>query len=367
MSKLQLPNILFVQDSSPCIRTIKVATALAANGISIHIAHRGRTPDEVYGYGNSAFKTLTLLHKFKYREIPIIKEIIKKEDIHLVHFHNQPDRLGAKLIIANLGIPVIYDMHDSMSFKHRLSRREFKDERICNEQANGVVYTTESYKKEVAKHLNIIDNTICYGNYFPVDSTLEPTDFRPKLSDNDGECHIVYLGRISEKKTDHRYIIEILSKLSDRGFIIHLYPSKNREYKKYRRIENLRMHKNLPYNDLIPELSQYNYGITVFNDAIVNKLPHVKYALGNKTYDYMCAGIPILVLDILDEARNFVIDNDFGMVLDDCTSDNLPDGSAYQKIVDRILADRDKFTMENQIIRIMKFYSRTLDNFDAQA
>ena len=64
-----ISNLLFVQDSAPCIRTIKIADALNKSGVKIHLVHRNLTPDEVYGFGNSSFESLTNLPKYNFRDV----------------------------------------------------------------------------------------------------------------------------------------------------------------------------------------------------------------------------------------------------------------------------------------------------------
>ncbi len=251
-----------------------------------------------------------------------------------------------------------------MSFKKGLSKKEKEDERICNEEADGTIYITQSYKNEVAKYYQLIDNSINFGNYFPEDSTLEEENFKPKLSLKDNKCHLVYLGRISESKNDHRNIIDILKKVSKEGFIIHVYPSKNKEYKLYKEIDNVLMHDKLPYNELIKEISQYDFGLTVFNDKIAPKLPHIKYAMGNKSYDYLCAGIPIVVQDCLDEPKDFVANNKFGFILENYSEYKNLEKKAYTELVDHIVKTRKTFSMENQINRVYEFYLKTLDLFN---
>ncbi len=364
MTKISIKNILFVQDTAPCIRTIKIATALKLKDVNVHIAYRDKTPNEVYGYGDDSFRSLIKLPNYSFRDKQIIGKLIQELNIDLIHFHNEPDKLGAKLINANYHVPVIYDQHDFMSFKKKLSNSEKKNEKICNEQADGTIYITESYKKEVSKYYQLIDNSINFGNYFPAESTLDENDFLPKLSDADKKCHLVYLGRISEAKNNHRNILKIIKQLSDKEFIIHIYPSRDKSFKLYRRIKNVSVHKKLPYNELIKEISKYDFGLTIFNDSIAQKLPHIKYAMGNKSYDYLCAGIPIVVQNCLDEAKDFTLNNKFGFVLDDFEEYKSLPKEKYLDLVNHIIAMRKNFSMENQIDRVYKFYERTIKLFN---
>jgi hypothetical protein len=362
-----LKNILFVQDSSPCIRTIKLATALKSKGLKVHLAYINRTPDEVYGYGNSSFISLNKLSKYNFQKIKFIIELIKKNDISLLHYHNQPDILGAKIINANLNIPIIYDQHDCMSFKHRLSRKEKKSEKICNENANGIVYITSSYKDTMSKYYKLPKNSICFGNYFPIKNLLTKEEELPKLSDTDNKIHLVYLGRISENLSDHRNIIFLLKNFNKELFKIHIYPSRDKNYMKYAQISNVIIHNNLPYNKLIKEISQYNFGLTLFNNSIVRKLPIIIYALGNKTYDYLSAGLPVIAQDCLKEVKDFILKNKFGFVLENEPSYINLSKKEYRNMVENIRTNRVKFTMENQIHRLIDFYNTTLEKFYEKA
>ena len=361
-NSVSIKNILFVQDSSPCIRTIKLATALASNGLNMHLAHRNRTPDEVYGYGNASFASITCLPKYRFEDVQVIKSIIADQAIHLVHFHNEPDELGAKLIKEDLGIPVIYDQHDFSSFKHHLSRKERKYEKICNEEADGTVYANpDSYRNEVAKHYALIEHSLCLANYPSGRSALKKEEELPKCSSLDGKMHLVYLGRISEHRKDHRNIIEAVRALADEDHIVHIYPSKNRAYPKYNRMDHVIVHEKLPYHPLILEISQYDFGLTIFNHRLVRKMPHVQYALGNKTFDYLSAGLPVLTQECLQEVAKIVLENGFGFTLEHFNEDKTISEDRYRALVENIRRKRGDFTMENQIHRLIDFYQTTME------
>jgi hypothetical protein len=144
-------NVLFIQDSSPCIRNIKYAEILSNLGIKVHLLFKNNDPNKNYGFGNSFYSTL---YKFKYRYqvLKLIVKIIQDQSIDLIHYHNQPDVLCAKIINADLKVPIIYDCHDFMSFKKKLSKREKEAERCCNEDSDGVIYQTEAYLNAACKY-----------------------------------------------------------------------------------------------------------------------------------------------------------------------------------------------------------------------
>jgi len=360
-------TVLFVQDSSPCIRTIKMANALRMKGFNIHLVHRNKTPDEVYGYGNEAFLSMKCLPQNRHQDLRSIASQIQKYGIELIHYHNQPDVLGAKLIQAKLGAPVIYDQHDFMSFKHRLTRREKTFERICNEQSDGAIYVTESYKSEVSKYYSLVDNSITFSNYFSEAFLLDKEYGQKNRPQHDRQSHFVYVGRISEHRKDHRNIIQLLKQMAKKGCAIHVYPSKTKPYRKFEKLTHVTMHQPLPYRDLIREISQYDFGLTIFNDAVASTLPHIRYALGNKTFDYLCAGLPILTQGCLDEVKNIVIQNGFGFIIEDDHRYIGISKEQYDGLIRNIQEKRGRFTVEHQIDRLIRFYQTTREKFDSHA
>lgn len=260
---------------------------------------------------------------------------------------------------------MVYDQHDFVSFKHRLSRREKRFEKTCNEKADGVIYVTQSYKNGVAKYYSPAANSLCFANYYPAAAALKPNDRLPRLSCSDGRLHLVYAGGISERAGSHRNVLALARALSDRGCLIHIYPSRDKEYRKYREIPGVIVHDRMPYGGLIRELSQYDFGLTVFNEHVpASALPHIAYAMGNKTCDYLCAGIPVLVQGCLQEARSMVVGNGFGFVLEDWESHAALAEDAYGRVVDNVMSKRDQYAIERQIDRVVRFYQVVIRDFE---
>jgi hypothetical protein len=355
-------NVLFIQDSSPCIRNIKYAGILFQSNIKVHLLYKNKEPDKNYGFGNGFYASL---NKFKYRfQIrKLVKKIIIDKDIDLIHYHNQPDIVCDNLIKMKLKVPIIYDCHDFMSFKKRLSYREKDAERRCNEDSEGVIYQTESYLNAALQYYKLTPKRHIFGNYFPAANLLKPEDFNVKLSAQDNKIHLVFQGRLAEKKNDHRYIIKYLEKFDKDRFIIHIHPSNNKKFVEYKALPNVLVHEKLSYRDLVRTMSQYDFGMVLFNEEIGEKVDIFLYALGNKAYDYLCAGIPILAQDSLPEVVKLIKDNSFGYLLSEFPEDNSLIFSDYPRFVNNIIIKREDFASETQATALIEFYHDIIRNY----
>ena len=365
MSDTEIKNILFVQESPACIRTIKLATGLKTLGVNVHLVHKGTTPNETYGFGNESFASLNLLPKRKSEEINFIKSLIPKYQIQLIHFHNYPDKLGAKIIKANIELPFVYDQHDFMSQKMKYLPFLKYYEKICNEKNDGAIYITENYRTLVSQKYKTNNNNIVFGNY---GLTKLVTETNCKYEENlsvKKSIDVVYIGFITEHKGIVRYMLDIFKEMSKNGITIHIYPTRNKEYKKYKAIPNVVLHKQLPLQELIKEICKYDFGITLLNhfDVVKRRAAEVKYGFWNKINDYLIAGVPVLTMDYYDDMSKFVKENNFGISLkniEDITFEKLKNVDV-KKIRKSILENREKHFMENQVNRVYKFYQRTID------
>ncbi len=367
MSELHIKNILFVQDSPACVRTIKLATALKSIGLNVHLVFREKTPDEIYGFGNNSFASLNKLSKRKLNDIDFIKNLLHKLNIDIIHFHNYPDKLGAKIIKAKVGVPFVYDQHDFMSQKMKYLPLLKYYERICNEQNDGAIYITENYKNLVEKKYNINKNNIVFGNYGLTKLIPKTTcNYKSKILEKD-RIDVVYIGFITEHKGIVRYMLDVFKTMSDNNINIHIYPTRNKEYKKYKSIPNVTLHPQLPLEKLVAEICKYDFGVTFLNhkNIVKRRAEEVKYGFWNKINDYLIAGIPVLTMDYYVDMAKFVMENNFGVSLknfEDISYDKLKNIDVM-KIRKNILEHREKYFMENQIQRVYKFYQKTIDLF----
>lgn len=357
-------NILFVQDSSPCIRNIKYAEALQQKGVKVHLLHHGKTPQETYGFGNEFYRSISRMADNSSEAISQIAKFCTSEAIDILHYHNYPDKLCAKLLQADIKVPIVYDQHDFMSQKMKhFGYFRSRYERICNERNQGAIYITENYRDLVAAKYKINPLNLVFPNYSSKSSLPPEAELKKPCSYQD-RVQLVYVGHITQHKGLARYMVDSFKLLTQRGFEIHVYPTRKKPYKKYAAIEGVVMHEKLPAKPLIREISQYHYGIAFMNDIGINakRKQEVKYGFWNKLLDYIAAGVPPITFDYYTDMSNFVKDNEIGIVLSSIRELTV---EALGKVElpalrRRIIGIRSQITCESHICELIDFYKKVM-------
>jgi len=363
LEETPIRDVLFVQ-VNPCIRNVKIAAALKSAGINVHLAYVGRTPQETYGFGNAFYASIHDLGNWSFRHIPKIKKLIQRLNISAIHYHNYPDKLGAQMILANLPVPVIYDQHDFFSQKKKLSSRRLYYEKVCNEQADGRIYITEEYKNLVAQKYALDGQYILLPNYAL--GSIVPEEMN-KTSERDGKIHLVYIGLITQHEDKVRNLIDYFSLLSERNFVIHVYPTRSKGYPRYEAIPNVIMHKQLPLDKLVREIAAYDLGILFLNKEVseMSRVEELRHGAWNKFFDYITAGLPVITFDEFEYMAQIVKENNFGLSvqsIDDITYERIKELD-LNHLRQEVKKSRSRFFMEDNIGPLVRFYERVAARF----
>ena len=296
-----------------------------------------------------------------------MRKLIAQTDADIIHTHNEPDFMPMKIISGNFGIPVIYDQHDFLSAKKTIKPSLLKYEKYCNENNDGAIYVTEQYKSLVSEKYSINPLNINLPNYGSLDTITTKNSMLSKLSKKTKDTHLVYIGAIDQHNpTKTRYLIDQIKILSDLGFNVHIYPSKNNNYEKYSLIRNVIVHKKETPDRIIKVLSQYDYGLSIVNPHAKNIPKELKFGFWNKTFDYLMAGIPQITLDYFTVISDFITKNNFGVSvkkLSDLKQDELLNLS--NKMCETIIDKRKLFTFEKNISSVIDLYEKSIEKFHA--
>jgi len=360
-----LMRLLFLQPQ-PCIRALKLAKGLKGalgEDVSLVFGYLDRTLTELYGYGDEFFDYFVKLN----RDYPEkgISELAQRYRPHLIHSHNAPDFLTVSAINTVDDIPIIHDTHDALTMRRmgyyagdteERIQGYAEEERIANEESDGRLYVTEGVGDYIRKRYTVDPEfELVFRNY--VSEDMMPRYLTDKLSDKDGEIHIVYAGTITSQIEGHHYDLRgIFRKIAEQGFHVHIYAAREDEaYSLLAEEEDLiHYHGHFPRKALMhDELKKYDFGWAGFND-VMNK-EHLDVCLPNKAIEYIACGLPILTLPH-KTLSEFVEEHGVGLVINSF-EDMKEQLSESNEIKEILLKKRYEFTIENNINKLIQFYT----------
>ena len=364
-------RVLFLQPQ-PCIRALKLAKGLKGalgDDVSLVFGYLDRTLTELYGYGDEFFDEFVKLS----REDPdkSISELAERYKPHIIHSHNAPDFLTVSAINAVDNIPIIHDTHDALTMRmmgyyadddEERIQKYAEEEKIANEESNGRLYVTEGVGDYIRKRYTVDpESELVFRNY--VSEDMMPWDLTDKLSDKDGEIHIVYAGTITSQMEGHHYDLRgIFREIVEQGFHIHIYAASDDEAYSLlaEEVDLIHYHGHFDRKVLMhDELKKYDFGWAGFND-IKNK-EHLDVALPNKAIEYIACGLPVLTLPH-KTLSEFVEEHKVGLVINsfDDMKEQLWESNELKEIV---IKKRYEFTIENNINQLIQFYTNLIAQY----
>ncbi|MFQ6103222.1 MAG: glycosyltransferase [Candidatus Glassbacteria bacterium] len=363
-------RILYLQEQ-PCIRTLKYAKGFKSysSEIELYFAYTGKTLSEFYGHGDELFDGWFRIGKDTASSIKSIANELKPD---LLHCHNGPDTLTVACIhYLGKEFPIVHDIHDLLSlrstiYEDGLERREIdhgeicREEKIAIENSDGIITVSPAILEIAQKkyspnsRLNLIFPNLVIGE-------MVPATLSDKLSQNDGQMHIVYEGHLDQKRSGGHYdLFDTFRVITEQGINIHIYPSQENElYRELARSSGLiHYHGSLKPDQLMGELTRYDYGWSGFNTT-KNRL-HADTVLPNKTIEYIAAGLPVISFPHRAQKR-FIEENDVGIIIEDLSELSARLKSKAVKQMKRFVKEkRFDFTVENSIDRVYSFYQEII-------
>ena len=365
-------NILFLQPQ-PCIRALKYAKGLkcAFGGKArIVFGHLYHTLNELYGYGDEVFDKLVKLNPENLEGD--IKNLVKKFHPFIIHSHNAISAIEA----VNGEVPVVHDCHEALTLRETgyyasddeetILNRYPREEKIANEMSDGRIYVTEGVKDYIQNRYNIdpARDTVFYSY---ISESMVPARLRRKLSEKDGQTHIVYIGTVTSIIEDSHYDLRrIFREIASQGIHVHMYVSiwgaKDEAYPRLAEENDLmHFHGHLDQKRLLSEITKYDYGWAGFNANKKNRR-HLDVALPNKLFEYIACGLPVLAFphktlkSFLERKRVGFVFKDLDEMLLKLETDDM------NRLKRNVLSSRRKFTVESNIDRVIQFYRAIMAN-----
>ena len=367
------PRILFLEPQ-PCIRALKYAEGLKwAFGGNIRIAFGFiyHTLNKLYGRGDEVFDNLVKLNPDNLTGD--IRRLAKEFKPLIIHSHNAPDLLTISAIEAVKGeVPVIHDCHEALTLRDTgyyasdgegTIRNEYpRQEKVANEGSDGRIYVTEGVRDYIQRRYDV-DPSRDMVFYSYVSNSMLPNHFQRKLSERDGQIHVVYIGTVTSKVEDSHYDLrDIFREIADQGIHLHMYVSIwGARDKAYRHLadENdfIHYHGHLDQRILLYEITKYDYGWAGFNVNQKNR-KHLDVALPNKVFEYIACGLPVLAFphkNLAEFLGRFKVGLVFNSV-DEMASQI--ENMEIKGIRKHVLSVRDGVTVEKNIHNLINYYEK---------
>jgi len=280
-------RILFIH-KEPCARAYKEAVALHKLGHTIDLAcEKNDQHPNILNYLDDVYF---------YKNYEQLASIVRQGKWDVIHSHNEPN-MPTVVAIRNAGhCPVVYDCHDVTGLRQKLEGERRENERVCFEESDGIIMVTETLV-EIARDRFQVDNILALPCYCLVDEMARIQ--RSKLEGN----HIVYQGMLLDggvPPLEYRNYYPFFKKMVECDMHVHVYcsafnPRVQSSYIDLQQSSDLfHFHQQVPYAQLLDEMSQYTWGLVAFNVEEIHeqdRLTFLNSILPNKLFDYVFSGV----------------------------------------------------------------------------
>ena len=340
-------------------RAIKECLALKYAGHTIYLLTKA-----VNAYAN-AFDRLVF-----FDDDPSLIRAIKDTEADIYHIHCKPESIPRLSIqtLLEMGRLWVYDIHDLdlTRFENTNSGELYSllhskyliyPDAGIEERANQLFFN--HLPEEVRpKALSLLP-------YYSLADEVYPQIMPNLAASRERIRKIVYEGNIVIPAIENMnsfpyYDLRFTSwVLTGWGFEMHIYPVgiDFNQARQFYDTSGAVMHYPLDYPSLVREMGNYGWGFF----GSFRKSAQAENTFANKIFDYICAGIPVVVMNA-GRMGQFLEETGFGVVLrsfDDLVALK-DDIDRWEKIQQKILTERRQYSMEAHISELVNFYEMAL-------
>ena len=332
-----------------CIRVVKQSLALRQAGVEvIHLQHRIANPDSAFLVGNHHFYKHNVGLEF------VLKD--RFHDIDLIHVHNEPHILATIARKVRPDIPIVFDAHDLDTAR---TRREHEEEAEAIRSVDGIVTPSQGYNDHCRDWYRLdedypIITLYSYCNKAMIDSVQKRARVRIPGIVYEGGLGITTVQQKKLGMYSYRDWRDAATTMTKQGIPMHFYGADPDSVSNYIATGAV-LHYTMPFTDMMCELSRYDWGLVGST-----KPDHAfEWAMPNKLFEYMAAGVPPIVLNC-QEAAQFVIEHGVGMVVKDLGE--IPGiYDRHEKCRWNVSQKKYDFTMEKQMPMLLDFYDKVIE------
>lgn len=273
--------------------------------------------------------------------------------------------------------PKIYFAYDIWAFNDKnfkykkIQLKEFfqkRIEKICFKKADGILH------KSAPESLKLLSYSVNKPVLSPEILCLDEFVILPKKKQKDKELHLVYAGGpISECKWRVSFL-KIIKEITSQKMHFHTYGScPDKKGEKAFRLEEknnlyFHIHKKVNPEYLKKELSRYDYGIIpAFLDNSIIDERLAKTSVAYKMFDYIEAGIPVILAVPADYSAKIIKKNKIGICIkyeDLKDIRKILEKQDYKKMQRNIKKTQERNRLSKKIKEFEKFYELVIRKYN---
>ena len=324
-----------------CVRGSQMGLAAKRFGHEVHLALH---PESMGRQFNEKFDSLQVWHSKEQ-----LADAIKRVQPDIIHVQDRPHLLTVEVIELGLGIPIIQDVHDMDSMLDMPMGHPLAEAKSLL-RSDGLVFVSQPCLDYAERWLGplppavVVPSATCHS--------FMPTQRLPHVGG------AVWQGGLYPEppNSPRRYIdqIDIVRSFRNQDQAVFLHPAPNGYPDNIRpyAAEGAIVGPPMAYLPLLKTLTRYDfgwYGQTTNAEQIHKTLP-------NKLFDYIAAGLPVLVIRA-NEAAKFVTEHGVGLAIDS------PDqfGTVKDELLKlrpEVWKKRHELTRERVIHPLLQLYER---------
>ena len=277
-------------------------------------------------------------------------------------------------VIKKTKKPVIIDLQDGtiVAGVKNLDEQRRKLDKYCFENAAGIIHRGPEFEINYYKKNGYKINCpiISYQDYCNKKFFIQKNP--EKLSDQDGETHIVSMG----SGMNHYSIPKLIKRITKQKIHFHLYlvPYSSLNVNIYDQCYQLNktnryfhLEKTVPFSRIHEELSKYDYGAMILTSeyTIQYQKEYKKTCLSYRLFNWFEAGLPVIMTNWYEYMSDIINKNKVGFSISENEIDelkNIIEKQELKSLINNVYTFREKYEITKNNKKLINFYDEIISN-----